>query len=577
MVQASFRIRLISILVTLLAAGFIGRLFFIQIVHGAEFSEIATKRFIAVNPLDFDRGSIFFSERDGTLISAAARKEYYRIAINPSELVDPEATYQALSRIATTSRGLFMESTLRYNDPYEEVGITYDPEISKKIQELDIDGLSTYRGYQRYYPAGSRAAHVLGFLGYTSESGDERVGRYGIEQYYNDQLVRRDHASKINVFAEVFAQAQLGISAPTDSFDVITTIEPTVQSYLEFELLLLHETYRTDRVGGIIIDPKTGAVVAMAAVPTFDPNNFKDVPGPEVYINPLVEHVYELGSVIKPLTIAAGLDAKVITPATTYDDTGSRTIDGYTISNYDGRARNTVPIQEILNQSLNIGTVFVAEKLGEDLFREYFNRYRLGRTTGIELPGETSGLTDNLSSDRFIERATASFGQGIAMSPIAFVQALTALANDGAMVRPRIVKALRYLDGTVEEKEPIVMGLPIRPETADVITRMLVNVVDDALLGGSVSLKEYSIAAKTGTAQIAKPGGGYYDDRYLHSFFGYFPAYDPRFLVFLYASEPKDELYASHTLTTPFMNLVTFLLNYYEIPPDRGQAPTMVY
>jgi len=568
------RIRFISFIVIVLATGYIARLFVLQVVHGKELAQTAADQFVAVDVINFNRGSIYFTERNGNRVSAATLKERYLIAINPQELTDPEVAYEALNAIATTSRGVFMEAALRVNDPYEEVGVTYDRAISTKIRQLGIRGLETYPTYERYYPSGLRAAQVLGFLGYTSESGDTRIGRYGLEQQFDRELQRSGKDARVNVFAEIFASVKSKIvgASVDDTFDIITTIEPTVQSYLEAELDTIQEEYRGKRVGAIIIEPKTGEVRAMAALPTFDPNNFQAAEGSEVYINPLVQYVYEMGSVIKPLTLAAGLDAGVITPNTTYFDTGTRTIGDYTIANYDGKARGTVNIQEILNQSLNIGTVYVAEQLGEDLFREYFNRYRLGRLTGIELPGEVAGLTDNLTSHRFIERATASFGQGIAMSPIAFVQALTALANDGVMVRPRVVKSLQYEDGTIKDKEPVAMGLPIKPETAETITRMLVRVVDEALLGGSVSLSEYSIAAKTGTAQIAKPGGGYYDDRYLHSFFGYFPAYDPKFLVFLYINEPQEAQYASQTLTHPFMRLASFLLNYYEVPPDRGEG-----
>ena len=574
MEAGSGRIRLISILVFLLAALFVGRLFLLQVVHGADFSSKADSRFIASETDTYNRGTIYFKEKDGTLISAATLKERYVVAINPMELLDPDAAFAALSSLATTSKAVFMQASLKTDDPYEEVGTTYSKEVSQNIRDLGIRGLDTYRVRERFYPAGSLAAHVLGFTGHTGDSGDEVVGRYGLEQFFDDELRRDNPDLYVNVFADIFTNLRDTISTVhEDSFDVITTIEPTVQAYLEDELAIARDEHGAKVTGGIIIDPTTGDLLALAANPTFDPNDFSSVDDASVYVNPLVEHVYEMGSVVKPLTLAAGLDAGVITPETTYNDKGVQEIDGYKVANYDGRARGIVDMQEVLSQSLNLGTVFVGEELGEELFREYFNRYRLGNETHISLPGEVSGLTENLSSTRLIERATASFGQGIAMSPLALTQAFTAFANEGAMVRPRVVSALRYSDGTIEEKEPIVMGLPIDEETAETITRMLVTVVDEALLGGSVALPEYSIAAKTGTAQIADPEGGYYDDRYLHSFFGYVPAYEPRFLVFLFMNEPQDELYASHTLTYPFMNLAEFLLNYYEIPPDREPEP----
>ena len=290
----------------------------------------------------------------------------------------------------------------------------------------------------------------------------------------------------------------------------------------------------------------------------------------EAFQNPLVENVYEMGSIIKPLTMAAGLDAGVISPQSTYYDAGFLKLSDYTIKNYDGRGRGTVPMQEILSQSLNTGVAHIASLLGKERFRKYFYGLKLGSETGIDLPNEAHGLVSNLESPRELEYATASFGQGIALTPIATVRALATLANGGVLITPHLVKKIEYADGksrdiTYPEGERI-----FKTKTSEDATRMLVEVVDTALKGGKAKNPYYTVAAKTGTAQIAdSTGGGYYEDRYLHSFFGYFPAYDPKFLIFLYTVEPKGVKYASETLTDPFIDLVQFLINYYELPPDR--------
>ena len=228
-------------------------------------------------------------------------------------------------------------------------------------------------------------------------------------------------------------------------------------------------------------------------------------------------------------------------------------------------------MQEVLSQSLNTGVVYVMQKLGRERFAEYMRNYDLSEETGIDLPGEVAGLAGNLSSKRDIEHATASFGQGIAMTPIATVRALASLSNGGKLVTPHVVKKINYDLGYSREIIPAREDEKIlKDETSGEITRMLVEVVDKALLGGTVKMDRYSIAAKTGTAEIANPaGGGYYEDRSLHSFFGYFPAYDPKFIVFFYSVNPKGVKYASQTLTEPFMDITKFLINYYEIPPDR--------
>jgi len=315
--------------------------------------------------------------------------------------------------------------------------------------------------------------------------------------------------------------------------------------------------------------PDTGEIVAMNAVPGFDLNDKSDATI-EQFQNPLVENVYEFGSTIKALTMAAGLDSKAITAQSTYYDAGSLTLDKYTIRNYDGRGRGTVPMQEILNQSLNTGVSWIVTQMGKDSFRDYFMNLKLGSESGIDLPNEAFGLVANLDSPRDVEYATASFGQGIALTPIAVTRALAALGNGGKLVTPHLVKEIRYDDGEVKEIRYPEGSQVFTSETSEEISRMLSKVVDEALRGGNVALPNHTIGAKTGTAQIADPvNGGYYENKFLHSFFGYFPAYDPEFIVFMYTVEPKGVKYASETLTAPFMDITKFLINYYSIPPDR--------
>ncbi|MDP3725998.1 MAG: penicillin-binding transpeptidase domain-containing protein, partial [bacterium] len=226
---------------------------------------------------------------------------------------------------------------------------------------------------------------------------------------------------------------------------------------------------------------------------------------------------------------------------------------------------------EILNQSLNTGAVYVARKLGNERFSDYMLSFGFGEKTGIDLPSETVGLVKNLKSNRDIEVATASFGQGFAVTPIAIARALSALANGGMLITPHVVNYIDYKEALRLDTPEKNAELPkvISKEASEGITRMLVQVVDKALLGGTVKMPDFSIAAKTGTAQIADSRGGYYDDRFLHTFFGYFPAYDPKFLVFLYLKEPKNVRFASETLTNPFIDIVNFLIHYYQVPPDR--------
>ena len=209
------------------------------------------------------------------------------------------------------------------------------------------------------------------------------------------------------------------------------------------------------------------------------------------------------------------------------------------------------------------------QKIGTDTFARYMSDFGFGEETGIDLPNEVRGLVGNLNTKREVEFATASFGQGFAVTPISIVRALSAIANGGILVTPRVVDTIEYTLGSSKQVGYGDEKRVLKKETAEEVTRMLVETVDTALLGGTVKLPHWSIAAKTGTAQVVDTEGKYYEDKFLHSFFGYFPAFDPQFLVFLYIVDPHGATFASETLTGPFMDIAKFLLSYYTVPPDR--------
>ncbi len=566
--EAILRIRIISLVALLIALILVVRLYIVQIAHGESYRAIGERQYVHTVHDLYSRGSVFFMTKNDEKVSAATIQSGYVLVIDPTKVADIEETYEKLNGVTPFDKETFIERANRKDKTYQEIKQTVSKEEAERVEALNLPGVRLYRNQWRYYPGKELAARTVGFVGY---DGTERVGKYGLERYYDDTLKRDDERLSVNFFAEIFSNlGSLVFDAGKKSEgDIVTTIEPTVARTLDRVLQSVQEEYQSTHTGGIIMDPKTGEIVALNVLPSFDLNDRSDI-AIESFQNPLIENVYELGSIIKPLTVAAGIDAGVISAGTTYYDAGFVELDDFTIKNFDGKGRGTVSMQEVLNQSLNTGVAYISDLLGPTRFRKYFYDLKLGSETGIDLPNEGRGLVKNLESPRKVEYATASFGQGIALTPIGAVRALAALSNGGVMVTPHLTKRIEYTNGDVHE-----VGFPpadhvFKEETSEEITRMLVKVVDTALRQGKLSKEHYTIAAKTGTAQIADPvTKKYYEDKFLHSFFGYFPAYEPRFLIFLYTVEPKGVKYASETLTDPFMELTDFLINYYSIPPDR--------
>ncbi len=563
------RTRIILILILVGAAGLGFSLYLTQIHRGAMYTARADKQYEKPQTAVFQRGSIYFQSKDGTKAAAATVASGYVIFLNPKLITDPNAVYEALSHYVTLDKTEFMERAGKANDPYEEVAHRIEASVADSIKSLGIKGVGVSKQAWRSYPGGELAAHALGLVGENEEGKVE--GRYGLERNYEKVLARREGESGVNIFAEIFGGIRDSVFGESDvPGDVITTIEPTVQKYLEKILKETSASWKPDEIGAIIMDPHTGEIVALASFPTYDPNDTSKVKNAAIFSNPLVESDYEMGSILKPLTMAVGLDTGAITPASTYDDTGTMTLNTRKISNYDGQARGVVNVQEILSQSLNVGAATVALKVGKTNFVNYFTLFGFNGKTGIDAPNEAAGLMKNLERGQEIETATAAYGQGIAISPISITRALSTLANGGYLVQPHLIKQIDHIDGTSETTSVEKGAQIIKKDTSEDVTKMLVKVVDEALLKGTLKLEHYSVAAKTGTAQIPDSvKKGYYDDRYLHSFFGYFPAYNPKYIVFMYQVHPKGAEYASETLALPFSEISKFLIDYYNIPPDR--------
>jgi cell division protein FtsI/penicillin-binding protein 2 len=333
------------------------------------------------------------------------------------------------------------------------------------------------------------------------------------------------------------------------------TIDPNVQAEAQILLTNLVNKYRS--TGGTILvqEPKSGKILALVDAPTFDPNDYGKA-SLESFGNGAIAKQYEPGSVVKVLTMAAGLDAGKFTPDTTVYDDGDFEVSGFHIHNWDLKAYGTVSMTNIIEHSLNVGTSLAQRIEGKEVFLKYINAFGYGQKTGIDLPGEISGNLGEITQKGASEIAwsTASFGQGIAATPIQVISAVSALANGGTLMRP-------YVNAALEPKE---VRRVIKPETSKAVAKMMTTAV---ITNKIAAIRGYDVAGKTGTAQLAV--GGKYGNNVINTYVGFAPSYDPRFSILVKLDQPAGAPLAGQTIVPVFRDLAQFLLTYYEVPPDH--------
>ncbi len=590
MITFAKRIRVLSLIFISVALILIIKLYVVQVANHENYLNLGDRQYIKKNSNINDRGDIYFTKKDGTYIVAATMQEEYTLYINPKSFYtfvksDKNITNKSEDEILgdlkikvidilkmksenITDLNLKIAKVKdKRNDVYFELvkGLNDDQQI--RVKDLKLEFLGLGKEKKRFYPGNELASNVIGTLGF---KGDVLAGRYGLEKQYENTLARNDKAYS-NFFVDLFSGAKKVISNRDQlEGNVYTTIEPIVQKELEKKLMEINNKQSSELTGAIIMNPYTGEIVAMAKVPTFSHADGKDYDISN-YKNDIVESSYEMGSIIKPLTMSVGIDTGKVHADSTYNDMGFIKVRDRTMYNFDKKGRGMITMQTALSQSLNTGFVHVAQLIGNDAMSKYFTSFGMREKTNIDLPNESSPLTNNLDKGD-VEHATISFGQGIAMSPIGTIRALSVIINGGYVINPHVVSKIKYEIGNTSETkiEPIeVKKAMLKQSTIDEIRAMLVYNVDNSLLNGSRKNPRYTIGAKTGTAQIASQNGGYIEGKNIHTFIGFFPAYQPKFVVFMYTVDPKVSRYASESLANPFLDLSDFLIQYYAIPADR--------
>lgn len=441
-----------------------------------------------------------------------------------------------------------------------------EEDISSKIPGLSLNWETL-----RYYPEKNLFSSIIGF------SNLENVGNYGLEAYFNKELTGEDGyllGDKGSYQGKKIIIDKQEYQTPVDGQNLVLTIDYAVQLHICKKLEEAQAKHNFTGASIIVMDPKTGKIIAMCSWPSFDPNNYQDVSNINLFDNQVVSYQYEPGSVFKTITMAIAIDQGKITPDTYYEDKGQIKIDNWTIKNSDystNGGHGRVNMNYVLENSLNTGAIFAATQVGSTVYSEYLKKFGFGEKTGIELSSESNGNINSLLTTKVkdIDLATASFGQGLAVTPLQMISSYAVLANKGTLMKPYIVdKILDKDDNIIKTIEPQVIRQVVSTQTAETVSAMLVNVIENGHAKKS-KVQGYYIGGKTGTAQIPSGSGGYLENKYIHTFVGYGPIEDPQFVMLVKFDSPNTSVYAEGTVVPVFGEIVDFLLKYYQIPATR--------
>ena len=542
------RLWIVAVAMTLFTVILIARLVRFQILQGEELAGNAPGIYSVVDkPI---RGKIY--DRNGAVL--AANGADYQIGASPDMVTEPHELATSLAPILQDEQVYQLKALLQSNHPYVVVSGRVSREIADSVRALPYDGLQIESLPRRYYPQGKLLSYTLGYVDLDGN------GLTGIEGYYNREL------------AGVAAQRFVAVSpleppeevAPNAGADLVLTIDRTVQFTVEEHLRRAITTYGAESGVIIVMDPRTGAILAMASEPNYDPYYFYKIKSDELQ-NPIVSKQFEPGSVIKLITMASALDSGVVTPESTYLDTGELFVGGHKTVNWTRQAHGVVDMTTLLAQSLNVGAATLALWMGTDTYYDYMQSFGFGHPTGIDVLSEAGGLMplpgDPLWEESFL--ATNAYGQSLATTPLQMITAISALANDGTMMQPYIVQEIRR-NGDAFVHKPTPLSQPVSKEAAQQTTAMATVALNTAIPQAQVP--GYTVAGKTGTAQIAE-NGIYLPDAVIGTFVGYLPADDPEIVVYIKLDRP-DIPWGSQTAAPAFSALARELVVLLDIPPD---------
>lgn len=557
-----------------LGAMLITQLFRIQVLNNRVYSKEGEEQRLVSRKVLPERGEIFWRNMsEGEAVPLVVNEPVYDFYLVPSFAPDDISFGKTISAALLIPEARVLEKLANRNDPYELIrsGIE-DGErarISKHLKDARIspDAYGFEESFRRSYIDGALASHVTGFFGFGA-GGEERRGQYGVEEYFDADLtgIPGQTVSDTDVKGRPIPIGERAVVFPLNGKDVVLTLDKNIQ--YKACALLAEYVKKYEAAGGAVIamEPETGNIYALCGEPHFDPNRYSESPV-SLFVNPVTGAAYEPGSIFKPITMAAALDAGGVTPFMSFLDTGSVVIGNYTIRNAAERVYGRNSMVQVLDKSINTGAIFAMRSIGPENFRKYVEAFGFGKLTGIEIASEVDGDVTPLATAEEIYAATASFGQGISATPIQLVGAYAAIARGGVLVKPRIID--RLIDGDKEHLLPLVEGdRVISKETAESVSLMLVSAVKNGY-AKRAGVSGYVIAGKTGTAEIPKTDERGYAEETIHSFVGFGPVEpgeSPVFVMLVKLDQPRGERFADSTAAPLFHDIAEFILHYLNVP-----------
>jgi cell division protein FtsI (penicillin-binding protein 3) len=556
--QANRRIRLLLAIFVLLFAVVMARAVWLQGLHGSHYAQMAESQHRETQRTPAGRGTIF----DRTGVQLAIGEQRTTVFADPQQIDKPLAVARAAHEILGADANALYPQLLDRKSQFVYVQRFADPAKAAVLEKKGFAGLGFYPEERRTYPQGKVGAQVIGY------AGTDNKGLTGLEVEYDKKLSGRTGSRTIVRDGRGRAIDVIKSLPEQKGADLFTTIDHTIQANAEAVLRQTVTEWGAKAATAVVLDPKTGDVLAMAQAPGFDANAAADT-AQELQRNRAVTDTYEPGSTFKLVTVTGVLSEGLVSPSTTFTLPYSIQVADRVVHDAEPRGTETLSVAQILKYSSNVGAITLAEKLGEAGLARWIDRFGFGKPTGIDFPGETGGLVLPLDQWSGSTIGNVPIGQGIAVTPVQMASVYAAVANDGVLVQPHLVSRV----GGRAPFKPARRRI-MSPAVNQEIKTMLTDVVV-AGTGTAAAIPGYTVAGKTGTAQKPDGRGGYSNSKFVASFVGMVPASNPRLVVLVTVDEPSGAIWGGTVAAPAFAAIAKFDLQYLEVPPDAPERDAL--